>query len=207
MTPIDRSKYMDLREAAQLRTVSQARAIVDMAAGRMGGVVEWAVVDTAMQTGLRVSELAALKVGQVDLKRGCLAVTRRKRKKPLRETMAIGGELQAHLKQFIEWKGLVGQSTGARAALFVGRRGSMTVRGLQQLFKAALKRAGLPAMLSIHSARHTMAVHMLKRTGNLRAVQKALGHSSPAVTANFYADISFEDMQEAMTGLYAGSGK
>jgi len=81
----------------------------------------------------------------------------------------------------------------------------MTVRGLQQLFKAALKRAGLPATLSIHSARHTMAVHMLKRTGDLRAVQKALGRSSPAVTANFYADISFEDMQDAMTGLYAGS--
>ncbi len=59
MTPIDRSKYMGLREAAQLRTMSQARAIVDMAAGRMGGVIEWAVVDTAMQTGLRVSELAA----------------------------------------------------------------------------------------------------------------------------------------------------
>ena len=38
--------------------------------------------------------------------------------------------------------------------------------------------------------------------GNLRQVQKQLGHASPATTANMYADISFEDMQEGVNGLY-----
>ena len=47
-----------------------------------------------------------------------------------------------------------------------------------------------------------MAVHLLKKTGNLRQVQKQLGHASPATTANMYADISFEDMQNGVTGLY-----
>ena len=36
----------------------------------------------------------------------------------------------------------------------------------------------------------------------LRQVQKQLGHSSPATTANMYADISFEDMQDGLNGLY-----
>jgi len=65
-------------------------------------------------------------------------------------------------------------------------------------------RAGLPEELSIHSARHTVAVALLRRTGNLRQVRKQLGHSSPATTANMYADVPFEDMQSGVTGLYAG---
>lgn len=44
--------------------------------------------------------------------------------------------------------------------------------------------------------------HLLKKTGNLRQVQKQLGHASPATTANMYADISFEDMRNGITGLY-----
>ena len=66
--------------------------------------------------------------------------------------------------------------------------------------------AGLPKELSIHSARHTIAVHLLKKTCNLRQVQKQLGHSSPTTTANLYADISFTDMQAGVTGLYVASG-
>lgn len=70
-------------------------------------------------------------------------------------------------------------------------------------WKAAIKRAGLPAELSIHSARHTLAVHLLKKTGNLRQVQKQLGHSSPTIAAAMYADVTFEDMQDGLSGLYS----
>jgi len=38
----------------------------------------------------------------------------------------------------------------------------------------------------------------------LRHIQNQLGHSSPATTANMYADVGFEDMQQGVTGLYAG---
>ena len=57
-------------------------------------------------------------------------------------------------------------------------------------------------MAILMPARHTIAVHLLKKTGNLRQVQKQLGHASPATTANMYADISFEDMQNGVNGLY-----
>ena len=85
------------------------------------------------------------------------------------------------------------------------RRGNLRFLGhleLASAIKRNIKRAGLPSELSIHSGRHTMAVHLLKKTSNLRLVQKQLGHASPATTANMYADISFEDMQEGVTGLY-----
>lgn len=91
-----------------------------------------------------------------------------------------------------------------KGALFVGSRGPLMTHGLQRIWHRAVERANLPKELSIHSARHTMAVHLLKRTGNLRQVQKQLGHSSPATTANLYADVPFEDMQAGVSGLYAG---
>jgi integrase len=47
-----------------------------------------------------------------------------------------------------------------------------------------------------------MSVHLLKKTKNLRQVQKQLGHASPTTTANMYFDISYEDMQEGVNGLY-----
>ena len=56
----------------------------------------------------------------------------------------------------------------------------------------------------IHIARHTMAVHLLRRSGNLRMVQKQLGHSNPTTTANMYTDVSFEDMRAVVDGLYDG---
>ena len=191
---IDRSKYMSKEEVRQFRTVTEAKAIVDLRAGRVTGPLAWAVVDVALSTGLRVSEMASLKVKDIDLQRGCLTVVRLKRKKKTRESLAIGNGLAKHLKEFI----------GDRKSgpLFAGSRGPLTAQGLQCIWREAIKRAGLPKELSIHSARHTIAVYLLKKTGNLRFVQKQLGHASPATTANMYADISFEDMKNGVNGLY-----
>jgi len=146
--------------------------------------------------------LRRVTVGDFDPKRRALGVWRHKREQPRQETLAIPADLVEHLKAFIAWKDQVGQPTGKDAALFVGKRGPLTPQGLMQVWKAAVKRAGLPKELSIHSARHTLAVHLLRKTGNLRQVQKQLGHANPATTANMYADVSFEDMQAGVTGLY-----
>ena len=67
-----------------MRTVTEARAIVDLRAGRVLGVHAWMLVDLALSTGLRVSEMAALYIKDVDLKRGCLTVIRLKRKKKVK---------------------------------------------------------------------------------------------------------------------------
>ena len=45
-----------------------------------------------------------------------------------------------------------------------------------------------------------MAVHLLRKTGNLRMAQKQLGHRNPATTANMYADATFEDMRKGWMG-------
>ena len=56
--------------------------------------------------------------------------------------------------------------------------------------------------VTVFDINESIAVHLLRKTGNLRLVQKQLGHASPTTTANMYADVSFEDMQAALNGLY-----
>ena len=193
---MEREKYMDADEIKQLRTVTQAQAILDLQKGHIKGVLSWMLVDLALSTGLRVSEIAKLKIDDIDFKRGALKVTRSKKKNAKAETLAISKDIAKHLTDYITWAGR------SKGCLFEGQRGTLTTAGLQQIWKQAIKRANLPAELSIHSARHTLAVHLLKKTKNLRQVQKQLGHSSPSITANMYADVSFEDMQNGVNGLY-----
>lgn len=210
---IERTKYLSVDEVRQLRTVVEARCIVDLKAGRVNGVLSWMAVDFALGTGLRVNEIAKISVEDIDLKRGFVTVLRSKKRHAVKpEPLALGKELADHLRDFLTWRAcriadmnetFRKDLAATKGPLFVGCRGPLTAQGLQRIWKAAIRRAGLPAELSIHSARHTMAVALLKRTGNLRQVQKQLGHSSPATTANMYADVSFEDMQQGVTGLYA----
>jgi site-specific recombinase XerD len=103
--------------------------------------------------------------------------------------MAISKEIIQHLKQFIEWKKSLDQPTKPTLMLFIGGRGKLIPQGLRRIWNTAVKTAGLSKELSIHCARHTIAVHLLKKTKNLRQVQKQFGTSPPATTANMYADI------------------
>ena len=192
---IDRRKYLDAAEVKLLRTVSEAWAITDLAQGRKQGVITWMVVDTAMSTGLRVSEIMALRVEDINFTSGYMTVSRNKRKKPVRETLAISKGFSVHLRDYLDWSGT------KEGPMFIGSRGRLTVQGLQRIWKAAIKRAGMRRELSIHCARHTMAVHLLRKTKNLRQVQLQLGHSSPTTTA-VYAGVAFEDMKDGVTNLY-----
>ena len=193
---IDRTKYLSKQEVKQLRITTRNQAKVDLQEGKTTGPLQWLIVDMALSTGLRVSELAAIHVKHVDFKRCLIIVSRLKRKKPVSESLAIGPKLKKHIRQYIRWADI------SEGPLFVGQRGPLSSAGLQQAWKSAIRRAGLQKDLSIHTARHTMAFHLLRKTKNLRQVQKQLGHSTPATTANMYADVSFDEMQDGVTGLY-----
>ena len=184
---MDRVKYMDLDEVNRL--IAQAQ--------KDGGVI-YLTVDMALQTGLRVSELIKIQVEQIDFLRGSIQIERNKRKKKVLESLPISKELKNHLVLYLK------NRKPRTGPLFIGRKGPLTYRGLQQIWNACRKRAGLPKGLSIHSARHTMATMMITKTGNLRLVQKQLGHASPVTTATMYADCPFEFHQDSLNGLYGG---
>lgn len=202
---IARSKYMDRSEIQRLRSATAAWSMADMAAGRRQGVVVWTVVDLLLIVACRANELAAVTVGDVDLKRGFIRIRRSKRRREVVDEVPITPELAAHLRQYMAWKRTVGESLAPDDRLLTGKAGvALTTSGVRKIFKAAVKRCGLPPELSSKSARHTMAVTLLAKTGNARLVQKHLGHARIETTM-VYADIPFEQQRAALRGVYGSA--
>ncbi len=228
---IEVEKYMSPEEIRTLRTVTEARAITDLAAGRSCGVTAWALLDLVSSTALRVGEIASLKIEDLNLAKNSLRVLRLKRGRRRKnkagdvletysaakyakmntETIAIDDSLVEHLAAYIAW---TGRTSGP---LFLSSKTdkALSIIGLQQNFKASLKRAGLPITTlnkdgsiktqgySIHACRHTWAVVHYAKHKNVRAVQKMLGHRNVNTTMSMYADVSHADMVEMGNGLYA----
>lgn len=196
-------KYLTMDEADAVRQAALEWADHDELRHRPQGILAWVVVDTAMQTGLRVAEIALLKVGDFNPNRKTLRVHRLKRRKPVIEDLPISESHARHLEQYLDWKRRHYKPTEPQDALFHGKHGPLGVDGMRGIWESALKRAGVEKRegVSIHAARHTLGVHLLRKTKNLRLVQKQLGHQNPQTTA-IYADVLEEDRRAGINGLY-----
>jgi site-specific recombinase XerD len=201
---LTKDKYLSEEEASRLRKKMEASAIVANARGNKQAIRDWMIIDLALSTGLRVMEVAALKHGDIFIRRGESELIVRCGKGGKMGRVSIGSKLKAHLKEYIEWKQELGLPVGKDDFLFISQRGGkFTTRGLQLLFKQALQTAGLDTSYGFHAMRHTYAVMLYKASGwNLRLVQKELRHSS-VKTTQVYADVSDEDAEKAVNGLWA----
>jgi site-specific recombinase XerD len=199
---LTRDKYMSLDEVRRLRRTSEDRALADLAKGRTSAVRAWAVVDLALSTGLRVSEIAEIKTSDLTLNgpEPQLAVRNGKGGKP--RTVTLPQDLKRHLREFLAWKKRLKEPTRPEDYLFVSERGKkFTTRGLQLLFKRAAEKAGLPPHFSIHACRHSYGTYLYQKTKDLRLVQDQLGHSTPVVT-QVYSHITPEERVRSVNGLW-----
>ena len=203
---IDREKYMTEEEVRLLRSVCRDRAAIDLKKGRQGHIRMWMIIDIVTTSGLRVSEIANLDIGDYFpcSKRPYLKVKSAKKRKVEYETVPVSKDLVEHLNGYLDWRrDCFNEDISKDKPLLTSSRGQRyTVSALQKLFKKACENAGLDEKYSIHSARHTLGFLLLKKTKNLRLVQKQLRHSSPQITAAFYADVAFEEQQDALNGLF-----
>ena len=200
---LTRDKYMSMDEVRRLRRSAEDRALADLAKGRTTAVRTWAVIDLALSTGLRVSEIAEIKISDLTLTgpEPQLLVRNGKGGKP--RTVTLPQDLRRHLREFLAWKKRLKEETGPEDHLFVSERGDrFTTRGLQYLFKQAAERAGLPPHFSIHACRHSYGTYLYQKTKDLRLVQDQLGHSSPIVT-QVYSHITPEERVRSVNGLWS----
>jgi site-specific recombinase XerD len=193
---INRSKFLSAEEMKRLLKTCEEMADLDLLKGRQTWVTRNMLVALALRSGLRVSEIAALKVGDILLAGKETRLVVRNGKGGKERDVYFNGGLTKPLKQYIDIKARSwGQPTGPGDYLFTSRNGKpYTTTALHISFKKALDKAGLPKHHTIHHARHTFATHLLADTGNLKFVQKQLGHVSIAMTG-LYADILPEQNQ------------
>lgn len=204
---LTRDKYMSLDEVRRLRRTSEDRALADLAKGRTSAVRSWAVVDLALSTGLRVSEIAEIRISDLTLTgtEPELRVRNGKGGKP--RAVTLPQDLKRHLRDFITWKKRLREPTKPKDYLFVTERGGkFTTRGLQLLFKRAATKAGLSPHFSIHACRHSYGTYLYQKTKDLRLVQDQLGHSSPVVT-QVYSHITPEERVRSVNGLWSEEEK
>ena len=169
-----------------------------------------AIIETAYAAGLRISELASLTIGAVDLKRGEVRVTGKGRKE---RASLLGRPARAALSQYLEsGRPVLADLASARRAsdpddaergvLFLNHTGSaLGVRGMRYRLERLRVSAGLPVGVSPHTLRHSFATHMLDGGADLRVVQELLGHESLATT-QIYTHVSPTRLRAAYTASH-----
>jgi integrase/recombinase XerD len=137
-----------------------------------------AVLMTAYAAGLRLSEVAGLRVDDIDSARMVIHVRQGKGRKD-RDVM-LSPRLLAVLREY--WK-----INRPKPYLFPGRYPGrpISVRTVQMVCERALTASGLSKHVHMHTLRHSFATHMLESGTDLRTIQVLLGHHSFSTTARY----------------------
>ena len=188
-------KLMSEDEVKALRATLEAAAIIAKTQARQGPVRDQCVIELALGTGLRVSEIGQLKLGDIDLKRGGNSLIVRHGKGDKQRIVKFSSTLKTLILDYLDYR------VSDSEYLFPSERQDyMSSNGLQKVFKKWAKRSGLPSRFSIHSTRHHYASELLRVSKNLRLVQQQLGHSSPQTTT-VYAQALDDEIDEAVEKL------
>jgi len=146
------------------------------------GARDRAILETLYSTGIRVSELVALNMDDIDFL-GEVVHIRGKGKK---ERIApIGSSALQVIQHYMEYRNKRAQNNGNfdSKVLFVNKHGRrLSTRSVRRKMDKYLKVAGLDPAISPHTLRHSFATHMLNNGADLRSVQELLGHQSLSTT-------------------------
>ncbi|SEL20532.1 site-specific tyrosine recombinase XerD [Ectothiorhodospira marina] len=157
------------------------------------GLRDRAMLELLYATGLRVSELVGLRLGQVSLNHG---VVRTQGKGGKERLVPLGEEALDWLERYLaESRPGLMQGHGQSEALFVTRRGAgMTRQAFWYMIRRRAQTAGIHKPLSPHTLRHAFATHLLNHGADLRVVQMLLGHSSLSTT-QIYTHVARERLK------------
>jgi integrase/recombinase XerC len=153
-----------------------------------------AILELLYATGIRVSELCGLDLGDLDRDRRVIRVFGKGRKE---RSVPLGNPAVRAVDAWIaEGRGLL--ATGESGpALFVGERGRrLDPRVVRRIVHRALRLVDGAPDLGPHGLRHAMATHLLDGGADLRSVQEMLGHASLATT-QIYTHVTNERLRAA----------
>lgn len=158
------------------------------------GLRDRAILELLYGAGLRVSEIAGLKLSDVDTRDDRVRVLGKGSKERI---VPFGLPARKALDEYVKLgrPGFLPRE-GEEAMFLNARGGRLTVRGIQKLVRGWAARAGLGTGVHPHTMRHTFATHLLDGGADLRVVQELLGHSSPATT-QIYTHVSQASARQA----------
>jgi site-specific recombinase XerD len=165
---------------------------------------DYAMFQLIVNYGLRASEVADLKLEDIQWRSGCLHVSQRKTTAPLvfPLTDAVANSLIAYLRR--------GRPTSSSRQVFLRHRapaGILKPTAVSEAFQAWSRRSGLSIPYQgCHCLRHSYAIHLLRKGASLKTIGDLLGHRSTESTC-VYLRLAVEDLREVALNLPAAADK
>lgn len=157
------------------------------------GIRNKAILETLYSSGLRISELAGIRLQDIDLKRGLIRVTGKGNKQRI---VPLGSYAIEAINNYLKVRPQFMRENNPDL-LFLTKSGkAFDTKQLDIILKRYFELVAKAKGYSPHSLRHSFATHLLSRGADLRAIQELLGHSLLSTTET-YTHISLEDIKEA----------
>jgi len=148
-----------------------------------------AILELLYSSGLRVSELTGLNIGELDLAAGMVRVTGKGGKERI---VPVGSRALEAVTEYLEQR----WSDPVTGALFLNSRGDrINRRSVARVVDSHVMMIAAFKRISPHTLRHTFATHMLEGGADLRAIQELLGHASLSTTQK-YTHVSIDRLME-----------
>lgn len=162
--------------------------LLDVQSDMPSDIRDIAIMELMYSSGLRLSELQGLNLEEMDLKAREVKVNGKGSKERI---VPIGSKA---LNAMNLWLNVRSQFKPKDTAVFINQRGTrLSHRSIQLILKKWGEKQGLESHLHPHKLRHSFATHMLEASGDLRAVQELLGHSSLSTT-QVYTHLNFQHL-------------
>lgn len=178
------------RDLPKTLSPDQLGQLLDKPAENLLELRDKAMFELFYSAGLRLAELASLDCdSRVDLAAGEVTVTGKREKT---RTIPVGSKAVVALEAWLAQRSALANSD--EIALFVSRRGTRISPRMIELRLARWARSqGLGQHVHPHMLRHSFASHVLQSSGDLRAVQEMLGHSSISTT-QVYTHLDYQHL-------------
>lgn len=151
-----------------------------------------AILELLYATGARVSELASLDTGDVDLASGQIRVTGKGDKQRI---LPLHREAVSRLRIYLNDSRPKLDTKGTENAVFLNRTGArLTDGGIRRMLRRHLDAVGAASGVTPHTFRHTFATHLLEAGADLRTVQDLLGHVALSTT-QLYTHLGVQRLQ------------
>lgn len=148
-----------------------------------------AMLELFYSSGLRLAELAALNLPDLDFGESLVRVTGKGAKE---RVLPVGRAAVSALRAWLPARADL--TAASQSALFVGQRGQrLSARAIEQRVAQWARRQGLGRHVHPHMLRHSFASHLLESSGDLRAVQELLGHANLSTT-QIYTHLDFQHL-------------
>ncbi len=182
--------------------VDQVQRLLEINEDDTLAIRDKAILELFYSSGLRLSELVGLDLGQLELKQAMLTVTGKGNKS---RKLPIGKKAITAIRKWLQVRSEVAKSDNQ--AVFLSRQGKrLSARSIQLRMQKWAQKQGLTTHVHPHMLRHSFASHILESSGDLRAVQELLGHSD-INTTQIYTHLDFQHLAKVYDKAHPRANK